>query len=88
MSKKVEVAGTIGDALFLSLSSKKEPFATWESRRMRLRESMPGAKAHTAQQGRNPVPTGSQTWVLSSPATHPSPRPGEGKGLVQITQRK
>ena len=88
VSKKVVVAGTSGDALFLSLSSKKESFATWESRRMRLRESMPWAKAHTTQQGRNPVPTGSQTCVLSSPTTHPFPRPGEGKGLVQIKQQK
>lgn len=71
----------MGNALFSSLSSKKEPFTTWESRRMRLREFLPWAKAHTAQQGGNPIPTGSQACVLSLSCNTPFPQAWEGQGL-------
>lgn len=79
---------TVPHSLLSSLSPRKQPFTTWESRKTKLRELMPLAKAHTAQWDWNPCPAGSQACVSASPPMHPFHRPRVGKDLVHITQQK
>lgn len=76
IEQKVGVAGRSGEvqkwtrwgpSLLSFVSLGKQKLTTWESRKPKLKEVMPLAKAHTAQRGQNPVPTGptgSQARVL------------------------
>lgn len=57
----------MGPISFVICLTWKTKVNTWESRKPKLKEVMPLAKAHTAQRGQNPVPTGptgSQARVL------------------------
>lgn len=64
---------TVPHSLLSSLSPRKQPFTTWESRKTKLRELMPLAKAHTARWDWNPLPTGSQACVLCLSSNVPIP---------------